>query len=410
MEKGSSVEPGSLSHGRLSDQLSYEAKDFSLAAGGPLYQFLLRVKLVKPPFDRVAWRVVVITTIAWAPLLLLTMLGGRVTSGVHIPFLGDFEAQARFLIALPLLIGAELTIHQGMRQLILQFVDRQIIKPAALPKFEACIASAMRLRNSAAVEIGLLILIILAERLWLKNVLAIPTDTWYASMVGGTARPTLAGYWYVIVSLPIIQFIALRWYFRLLIWGRLLWQISRLDLNLIPCHPDGRCGLGFLGQVVFSMAPFLIAHSVLLSGFVANRIVYAGARLPDYRIEIALVAIFIFLIALGPLCVFTPRLIQKRMEAVYSYGSLASEYVNGFEKKWILGQHSADEPLVGTNDIQSLADLANSFSVVQHIVPFPFGKEVLLSLAVLIALPLLPLLLTMFSAQELVERLLKVFL
>jgi hypothetical protein len=118
LKSAGSVEPGSLSsYGRLSEGLSGEAKDFSLIAGGPLYQFLLRVKLVRPPLDRVGWRIVVITMIVWAPLLLLTALGGRVMSGIQIPFLRDFEAQSRLLVGLPLLIAAELTVHQDIQSL-----------------------------------------------------------------------------------------------------------------------------------------------------------------------------------------------------------------------------------------------------------------------------------------------------
>jgi hypothetical protein len=87
---------------------------------------------------------------------------------------------------------------------------------------------------------------------------------------------------------------------------------------------------------------------------------------------------------------------------------LASDYVVAFDRKWIGGQRSADEPLLGTGDIQSLADLGNSFGIVQSIIPFPFGRNSLTGLAVIIALPLLPLGLTMFSPQELVIRLLKI--
>jgi len=119
-------------------------------------------------------------------------------------------------------------------------------------------------------------------------------------------------------------------------------------------------------------------------------------------------AIFLFVLALGPLFVFTSKLLDRSRTASYSYGSLASDYVNTFEKKWILGQHPDDEPLIGTADIQSLADLSNSFSIVQHIVPVPFGKESVFYLVSLIVLPLLPLLLTMFSARELLEGLMKV--
>ena len=154
--------------------------------------------------------------------------------------------------------------------------------------------------------------------------------------------------------------------------------------------------------------PFLLAHSVLLAGYLADRILYQGARLTDQRIEIVVLALFLYLLALGPLCVFVPRLLHQRLHSVYSYGSLASEYVIGFDKKWIEGQRPSDEPLVGTSDIQSLADLANSFAIVQHIRPFPFGREALIAVAVIVALPILPLTLTMFSFQELVGRLLKV--
>ena len=393
-----------------SEMLSDTTKDFSLVLGGPLYQLLVRVGLVRPPFDRVAARIIVITLFAWVPLLLLTALGGRLTSGVKVPFLYDVEAHCRLLLTLPLLIGAEVTIHRRMRMMILQFVERQIITPSALPKFEGVIGSALRLRNSPVIELGLLALVFVAASFWLKGVLAIQSDTWYAAVTAGEKVLAPAGYWYQFVSLPIFQFIILRWYFRLFIWGRLLWQVSRLELRLVPSHPDGCCGLGFLGGNAFAMGPFLMAHSVLLSGFIANRILYEGTRLPDYRFEIVAVALLLYIVGLGPICVFAPRLLRQRIHGLYTYGPLASEYVIGFEKKWMEGQRPNDEPLVGSGDIQSLADLANSFAVVQNIRPFPFGKAAIIAVAVFVALPLLPLSLTMFSLQELLARLVQVLL
>ena len=159
---------------------------------------------------------------------------------------------------------------------------------------------------------------------------------------------TPAGYWYQFVSVPVVQFIGLRWYFRIFVWARLLRQISRLDLNLVPTHPDGSCGLGFLDGIVLAMAPFLLAHSCLLSGYLANRILYEGAKLPDYYVEIGALALFLALLALGPLCVFTPSLLRARRLGLYNYGRLASDYVVGFDRKWIGGQRSPEEPLVGT--------------------------------------------------------------
>jgi hypothetical protein len=409
-EVGRSAEPELREMAVRSEILSDNTKNFSLVLGGPLYQLFVRIGLVKPPLDRVLWRIVVIAAFAWLPLLLLTALGGRLMSGVRIPFLQDFEVHARLLLSLPLLIAAEVTIHQRMRELLLQFVERRVVTPAILPKFEAILESAVRLRNSIAAEVGLIVFIVLASGLWRRQFLQIQSDTWSATIPNGGEVYTPAGYWYYFVSLPVFQFIMLRWYFRLWVWGRLLRQISKLELNLVPTHPDGSCGLGFLDGIVLAMAPFLLGQSLLLSGYVANRIFYAGSKLPDHYLEIGVLAALLALIALGPLCVFTPPLLRARRKGLLNYGRLASDYVVGFDRKWIQGERPADEPLVGSGDIQSLADLANSYSVVRSITPFPFGRSSLIGLAVIIALPLLPLTLTMFSFEELALRLLKILL
>jgi len=161
-----------------SEMLSDTTKGFSLVLGGPLYPFLLLVGLVRPPLDRVAWRIIVITLLAWAPLLVLTILNGRLMSGVKIPFFHDLEVHARLLIALPLLIGAEVTVHRRMRMILLQFVERQIITPAVLPKYDGCFESALRLRNSAIVELGLLAFVFVAGSFWSRGLLAVQSDTW----------------------------------------------------------------------------------------------------------------------------------------------------------------------------------------------------------------------------------------
>ena len=62
------------------------------------------------------------------------------------------------------------------------------------------------------------------------------------------------------MSLPLFQFLLVRWYFRLFIWGRFLWQVSRIQLALIPSHPDRCAGLGFLSTIHETFAPVLIAQ------------------------------------------------------------------------------------------------------------------------------------------------------
>ena len=203
------------------------------------------------------------------------------------------------------------------------------------------------------------------------------------------------------------QFLLLRWYFRLFIWARFLWQVSRIELELMPTHPDRCGGLGFLALVSYAFAPLLVAQGAVLAGMIANQIFYAGARLPDFKLElIGLVAVMVFVV-LGPLLVFAPQLAAAKRTGLREYGTLAQRYVREFDQKWLRGGAPADEPLVGSADIQSLADLGNSFEVVKDMRLAPFTLRTVLQLAVATLLPVAPLLLTMFSLEQLLGQALK---
>jgi hypothetical protein len=387
-----------------------QTEEFSLVLGGPLYQLLVRSKLIRPPFGNLGWRIGVITALAWLPLVPLTILNGRFAGGVPVPFLYDFEVNVRLLFSLPLLVLAEMVVYFRMRAITAQFIERHIITDNVRPAFDAIVTSAMRLRNSAATEVVLLLLVFLAGPILGRGALALHSNTWYATVTGLPQSPTPAGRWYVFVSIPVFQFILLRWYYRLFIWCRFLFQVSRLDLNLVPLHPDRSCGLGFLANVASAFAPLLVAHSGLVAGFIANRILYEGAKLPDYKLELVGMAVFLLVIVLGPLCVFVPRLNRARLAGLRTYGRLASDYVVGFAGKWARGAAQQGEPLLGSSDIQSMADLDSSFAIVREMKLVPFGKETVLRFAVIIALPLVPLGLTMFSLEELLKRLIQVVL
>src|SRR5262249_13563743 len=130
--------------------------------------------------------------------------------------------------------------------------------------------------------------------------------TWYARP-GGRWNLTPAGYWYVFVSLPVFQFVLLRWYVRLFIWFRFLWQVNRIELNLLPTHPDRCGGLSFVGKSSYAYAPILFAQGTILAGIVADRVLYRGESLQSFKLQIVGVAVFFVLFVLGPLLMFTPR-------------------------------------------------------------------------------------------------------
>ena len=129
-------------------QDSKQPDNFSLVLGGPLFQFFIRARLTTDTLNLVKRRVIVISLFTWLPLLMLSVFAGESAGGViNVPFFYDLDVHVRFLVALPLLLVAELVVHQRIRLIVRQFVERGIVPVQARPQFEAVISSAMRLRN-----------------------------------------------------------------------------------------------------------------------------------------------------------------------------------------------------------------------------------------------------------------------
>src|SRR5262245_38701321 len=136
------------------------AKDFSVVLGGPVYQALRRTGLSGDTLQLVRRRIVAIMTLAWIPLFLLSAADGKAWgNAVAVPFLRDIDAQARFLVALPLLVMAEIVVHQRMRPVVEQFVTLGLVGETVRQRFDAAIERSMRLRNSLLAEVMLIALV-----------------------------------------------------------------------------------------------------------------------------------------------------------------------------------------------------------------------------------------------------------
>jgi len=398
---------GKSLHAVIEPNFLEESNDFSLVLGGPIFQLFRRSHLAGDGLELVHRRLLTITLVAWLPLLLLALLSSSAGHLGRLSFFRDLQVHIRFLVALPILVAAELIVHSRVRPVVRRFVERGIVLPQDLPRFHRAIETAVRVRNSIPVEVGLL-LFVYPLSLWLwQNQAGIDNSTWYA-MSGGRWHLTPAGFWYVFVSIPILRFILLRWYMRLFIWFRFLWQVSRLNLNLIPTHPDRAAGLAFLGQSAYAFAPILFAQGVMLSGLVADRILYRGESLVSFKLQIVGFVAFFVLAIFGPLLMFTSRMASAKRKGLADYGLLAQRYVESFERKWVLRDPGPSGELLGAADIQSLADLGNSYALVRDMRPIPFGLPDIGRLAAATAAPLLPLLLTIFSPEELIMRVIKV--
>jgi hypothetical protein len=383
-----------------------EGENFSLVLGGPLFQLLRKSHLEGDAGDLLARRILASIMLTWFPLLLLSAVGASVQAVGRISFLRDIEVHARFLVALPILITAELLVHSRLRPFVRRFVEWRIVLPEDIDVFHHAIESAVKIRNSVYVELVLLVAVYTLGLWTWSSRSEFGLVTWYA-LPGGRWNLTPAGYWYVFVSLPAFQFILLRWYMRLFIWFRFLWQVNRIDLNLIPTHPDRCGGLSFLGKSSYAYGPILFAQGVILAGIVADRVLYRGENLQSFKLQIGGFIVFFVVAILAPLLMFTPRMVRAKRTGLADYGLLAQRYVESFDEKWLRGTFNSGE-LLGTGDIQSLADLGNSYAMVREMRVVPFALQDISRLAVATAAPLTPLLLTIFSLEELIIRIFKV--
>lgn len=387
-----------------------DAGDFSLVLGGPFFQLLRRAHMTGSALDLLRRRIAVFVSLAWFPLLVLSAIDGQAfVSDDVVPFMLDAEIHVRFLVVLPLLIVAELVVHRRLRFVAREFLDRDLIPMGAAARFDAAIVSAFRLRDSIVAE-ALLIALVYGVGILIvwRHYFVLDAAMWYAVPTASGPSLSLAGAWYGYVSLPIFQFLLVRWYFRLFIWSRFLWNVSRIELNLVSTHPDRVAGLGFLAYTAYAFVPLLVAHSALLAGMIANRIFYADAQLLDFKIEIVAMLAFLMCLVFSPLLVFTPTLTALKRTAIREYGALAQRYVREFEIKWLRSGTATGESLLGSADLQSLSDLGNSLETVYGMRAAPVTRDAFVRLVIAALAPLLPLLLTMMSIEELAQRLLTV--
>lgn len=377
---------------------------FSIVTGGPIYDFLLRMGLMRMGLPNVLRRIAVIVGITWVPLLVLSLKDGLAFGHqVTISFLSDFAVYGRFLLGLPLLILAEVVIDPAIRQAVAEFVDARLVSDQELPEFEKILRRTQRLRDSWIPEVGLLALVFFPMFVFQHDWTVGAVSSWHTSPQGLTA----AGWWYAIFSGPMMKFIMYRWGYRYFIWAYLLWRVSQLNLVLMPTHPDHAAGLNFLGSTQKRFGIIFCALGCSFAGRVANSVFLEKEPLGSFKVLMVGFVVLSVIVALLPLALLAPKLSKVRKKGLLEYGRLANSYTQQFDRKWVHYTERASEPLLGTGDIQSLADMGNSFAFVDAMTIAPITRRLALQLAAQAALPLLPLIILGTPAPELIRAVLK---
>ena len=379
---------------------------FSIIDGGPAQSTLRRLKLVQPLSDTALLRVAaLLVLVTWVPLAFLTFAQGLALRGaVVIPFMQDISTHVRFLVVVPILVVAEGAVGARVRVTVAFFVAAQLVRDKDRDRLTQIIAASVRFRDSRLGAIILLAIVAVWSWMTTKQGFGGAIAAWQAP--GDDQKLSLAGYWYAVVCLPILYFLILRWFYRLFVWAFLLHQIAKLDLNLTSSHPDGAGGLAFLGRILPLFGSIVFAMNAIVSSRIATRVLFGGTMRYEDIGALAFLILLELAIFAGPLALFIPKLYALREEGLRRYGALGARYTRLFEEKWIRGG-AGDEPLLGTGDIQSLADLGNSYTVVSRMNVVPAGLMDFAWLAVPAILPALPLVALVVPMDELLQNLFK---
>jgi len=380
------------------------ARHFSIVVGGPVYDFFLRIGLIRRGLPNVRPRILAFVTITWLPLLVLSLKDGLALGDkVKIPLLVDFSTYGRLLFALPLLLIAEVVIDPAIRSAVGEFVEEEIVPEKELPSLEAALHRVQRWRDSAIPELTLLAVaffpVFMFQHEWKPGIVS----TWHSTTTGFT----MAGWWYVAFSAPLFRFILYRWIFRYFIWAALLVRISRLRLRLLPTHPDRMAGLEFLSRVQARFGILLCALGCTFAGNVANSVINEGVPLSSFKILAPAFVVLAVLVGILPLAVWLPRMAHVHRIGLQEYGRLGSRYSSDFDHKWVHTTEPPSEQLLGTADIQSLADLNSSYEAVAEMSIVPITRKLAVQLAVLAALPLIPVAICATPTATLVKAIMK---
>jgi len=374
--------------------------DFSLL-GGPLYRLGLRLGLVRDGTDTVALGLV----LGFVPWIVLVVLALVEALG-HVLFsIQAVGAHVRLLVAIPLLFMCESFIDPRFTAFVRGIVRSEIVPATVRPALGAEIARIARWRDAWLPEACLLLVVIL----WGLNA---PQQSFYAylsgqaegSNPGAVSAATWTSHWYWLVCMTLFRFLFLRWLWRLALWCFFLWRVARLDLRLVPTHPDGAGGLGFLDLVHTEFIPLVLAISAVQSASLAQDIASGQIVFDKIYPSIAFTLLVDAVLFVAPLCLLSRRLWKCKVKGRSDYDELAERYANAFESKWLGTGAAPDEPLLGSADIQSLADLSTSVAIVRDIRLVPASSSMLMYLAIAALVPLMPLVLFKYPMTDLLAK------
>lgn len=377
--------------------------ELSLVRGDVLLGLQRRLGLVPADGLGVGRRALALALFAWLPLAAWALLSGHAPpSGAGEPLLEHFGIQVRCLVAIPLFVLAEGVAHGLTTRLIPHFVRSGLVSEADRPRFREILLGIARLRDRTLPWVVILGAVVAWRALG-------PAESHELIWAGEGAAPAsfaFGGWWFSWVARPIFVALLLGWLWRLILLCVLFLRIGRLELALVPTHPDRAAGLGFLETLPVAFSPVALGISAVLASRWAHDVLYHGVHVQTLRLQMIAVIVLALLLFLAPLLLWLGPLAAAKRRALLDYGALVGQHGRLVRGRWILRLPPEDDALLDAPEIGPVADTVTLYEAVKKMRIAPIGRASLLAIALPAALPMLPVLAIEIPIRELLMKLL----
>ncbi len=380
----------------------------SLVRDDTVFALQRRVGLIPENGFGILRRALFWSMLAWLPITAWAFVANRIMPGaVAEPLLTHFGVHIRFLVAIPLFILAEPMTHMIMARYLPQFVRSGVIPQDQIPAFRAVLADIIRLRNSSLPWVAIAII---AASWTFAGAVADPSHEliWAVDHHDRPADTELGfgGWWYIFVGRPLFLMFFFGWLWRIVLVGLMFKRISKLQLSIVPTHPDRAGGLGFLDEipVAFSLVALAIA-SVIASSW-GHEVAYHSVNVLSLKAPMIFAALILLLIFLAPFLAFAPVLAKARKQGILDYGAIVSRHGDLVRRRWVLEEKLDDDSMLDAPELGCIADAGVLYDNAKAMRGVPLGKTAVMSILVPILIPFICVLVIQIPFKTILSQLL----
>jgi hypothetical protein len=391
----------------MTDEAGSGAGDFSLVRGDLPFRMQRAVGLIPASGMGVARRSLLLILITWVPVVGWALATARALPGrVNEPLLEHFGVHTRCLVAIPLFILAEATLHLVSHRVVPYFVSSGLVAVEDRERFRAIVARVVVLRNRylpwmliSGLVVGWLLARPIAADVHELN--------WAAEQEAGATHLGFGGWWFFYVSRPIFTALLLTFVWRIVLLGLLMRRIAALPLSIVPTHPDRAGGLAFLEHVPPALSPGVLAISAVVASGWGHDVAFHGVQLRSLQMPAGMLLVGLAVLVLAPLAAFAGPLRRARKQALLDYGALVGEHGRRVRRRWILGEPVEDaESLLSAPELGPVADTVSLYEAVGHMRTVPIGKQGLVGVLVAAVIPLVVVAAIRIPLKEMVLKIL----